>query len=87
METPRSDSTVSRRAALAGLGAGGLGMALAAKTAAAQDGAADLAGHPLVGSWAVMTPGGVVPQLHSADGSIVAFYPPNYVDPVLGVTF
>jgi len=87
METPRSDSTVSRRTALAGIGAGGLGVAFAARTAAAQDGAGDLAGHPLVGSWAVMTPGGVVPQLHGADGSIIAFYPPSYVDPMLGLTF
>jgi len=82
-----SPSTVSRRTALAGLGAGGLGVALAARTAAAQEANADLAGHLLTGSWAVMTPGGVVPQLHGADGSIVAFYPPNYVDPALGLTF
>src|SRR5688572_15530999 len=44
---------VSRRAALAGLGAGGLGLALAAGTrgAAAQDAAADTASHPIVGLW------------------------------------
>ena len=48
---------------------------------------AALAGHPLAGTWAVMTPGGVVPQTHHADGSLIAAFPPNYVDPVLGLTF
>jgi len=46
-----------------------------------------LAGHPLVGTWAVMTPGGVVPQTHGPDGSVIVAFPPNYVDPVLGLTF
>jgi hypothetical protein len=46
-----------------------------------------LAGHPLVGTWAVMTPGGVVPQIHGPDGSIIAAFSPNYVDPTLGLTF
>ena len=83
----RPASTTTRRAALVGVGAGGLGMALAARGTSAQDAATDLAGHPLTGSWAVMSPGGVVPQLHGADGSIIAFFPPNYVDPALGLTF
>jgi hypothetical protein len=52
----------------------------------AQDAAA-MADHPLVGSWVALTPGGAVPQLHGADGSIIAAFPPNYVDPALGVTF
>ena len=45
---------VSRRAALAGLGAGGLGLALAAaaRPAAAQDSTPGaMAGHPIVGAW------------------------------------
>jgi hypothetical protein len=46
-----------------------------------------LAEHPLVGTWAAMTPGGVVPQIHGPDGSIIVAFPPNYVDPVLGLTF
>jgi len=46
-----------------------------------------LADHPLVGTWAAMTPGGVVPQTHGPDGSIIAAFPPNYVDPGLGLTF
>ncbi len=47
----------------------------------------DLAGHPLVGTWAVMTPGGVVPQIHGPDGSIISAFAPIYVDPTLGLTF
>jgi hypothetical protein len=45
--------SVSRRTALAGLGAGGLGLALATTTrhALAQDAAAEMANHPLVGTW------------------------------------
>ncbi len=53
----------------------------------AQEGGDDLANHPLVGTWAVMTPGGVVPQTHGSDGSFIAAFPPNYVDPALGLTF
>jgi hypothetical protein len=84
--TSSSRTTITRRTALAGLGAGSLGLALtAARPAAAQD-AADLAGHPLVGTWLVMTPGGVVPQTFSPDGSTVGALPPSYVDPMFGVT-
>ena len=87
MGTVRSNPTVSRRAAVTGLGAAGLGMAIVAQGTSAQDATAEMTNHPLVGSWAVQTLGGVVPQLHCADGSIVAFFPPSYVDPVLGLTF
>jgi hypothetical protein len=74
---------VSRRTALAGLGAGGLGVALAATTrqASAQDAAADMAGHPLVGTWIVDpepdNPANV-PSLvtYSSDGIVI--------DPVAG---
>jgi hypothetical protein len=56
MTTPRTTAIVSRRTALAGLGAGSLGLALAATTrqAAAQDATPTaMAGHPLVGTWIV----------------------------------
>ncbi len=88
-ETLQSSSSLSRRAALVGVGAAaaavGLGHVERATAQEATPGA--LAGHPLVGTWAVMTPGGVVPQTHGPDGSIIAATPPNYVDPVLGLTF
>ena len=89
MTTSHTGRPVSRRTALAGLGAGALGLTLAAagRTASAQEGAGDLAGHPLVGTWAVMAPDGVIPQIHGPDGSLVVAYPPNYVDPALGLTF
>lgn len=63
------------------------GTAAAIRPAAAQDGAADLAGHPLVGTWAVASTGGIVPQTHGPDGSVVAAFTPNYIDPALGLTF
>jgi len=44
--------SVSRRTALAGLGAGGLSLALAtARPADAQDAASEMASHPVVGLW------------------------------------
>jgi hypothetical protein len=54
MTLDRIGASVTRRTALTGLGAGGLGLALAASThhASAQDATADaMAGHPIVGTW------------------------------------
>ena len=89
MTTRPTNRFVSRRSALAGLGAGGLGVVLASsgQRVSAQEGAGDLASHPLVGTWLVMTPDGVVPQTFSPDGSTFAAFAPNYVDPTLGLTF
>ena len=56
MTTSRTPGNVSRRTALAGLGAGSLGLALAATTrhADAQDASPDaMAGHPIVGTWVI----------------------------------
>ncbi len=89
MVTQQHTRSVSRRAALAGLGMSGITLALAttARPTAAQEGAGNLAGHPIVGTWAVMAPDGVIPQIHGPDGSVVVAYPPNFVDPMLGLTF
>jgi hypothetical protein len=56
MTTSRTTATVSRRTALAGLGAGSLGLALAATTrhAAAQEGTPANGGPDLAGSWRVV---------------------------------
>jgi hypothetical protein len=62
-------------------------LAATARPAAAQEGSGDLAGHPLVGTWAVLAPDGVIPQIHGPDGSVVVAYPPSYVDQGLGLTF
>ena len=88
-ESQQSSSRLSRRTALAGAGAAAAGVGLGqVDHALAQETTPDaLASHPLVGTWAVMTTGGVVPQTHGADGSVIAAFPPNYVDPVLGLTF
>jgi hypothetical protein len=54
MTDNRTDSSVTRRTALAGLGAGGVGLALAAtaRHATAQEATpATMDGHPLVGTW------------------------------------
>ncbi len=56
MTTSRTAAPVSRRSALAGLGAGGLGLAFAAtaRPASAQDGTPTaLTGHPMIGTWVV----------------------------------
>lgn len=89
MSTNDSQHPLSRRTALAGLSVAGLGLALTAtgRGASAQEETDDLVGHPLTGTWAVLTPGGVVPQIHGADGSLIAAFPPNFIDPALGLTF
>jgi len=88
MSTQDPHPALSRRTALAGLSTAGLGLALTTpRRHASAQGTDDLAGHPLAGTWAVMTPGGIVPQIHGADGSLIAAFPPSYVDPALGLTF
>ena len=67
MPTQPTDRSLSRRTALAGLGATGLGLALGSSATAQEASLSDLAGHPLTGTWAA--------------------FPPNYVDPALGLTF
>ena len=70
MTTPHVDQSLSRRTALAGLTAGGLGVALAATTrsASAQDAATEMANHPIVGVWNAMTPGGPAPGIFFPTG-------------------
>lgn len=56
MTTQQTGASVSRRAALAGLGAGGLGLALAttARQVSAQGATPTaMAGHPMVGTWII----------------------------------
>ena len=69
----RSPFGLSRRTALAGLGAGGLGLALAttSRPAAAQDAASEMAHHPLVGTWLSGTgPNDIAINYWGADGSM-----------------
>jgi hypothetical protein len=75
MTTSTTGQSVSRRTALAGLGAGGLGVALAAtaRSAAAQDAATEMAKHPIVGGWkginAPIDPIATTYALFHADGT------------------
>ena len=78
-----------RRSVLASAVTGALASAFAVgHTSLAQEATPPaLAGHPLVGTWAVMTIGGLVPQTHGSDGSFIAAFPPSYLDPALGLTY
>lgn len=87
MVQSRTSDAVSRRAALAGLGAGGVGLAIAAhgRASAAQDADA-LANHPIVGAWHAITPGGPAPGMFFADGTALIVVQATQVSP-WGVTF
>ena len=76
MVARQPDRSVSRRAALAGLG-GGLGLALAiSRPAAAQDATANMAAHPVVGAWRFANdpndPANVGLNAFHADGIVVS---------------
>ena len=88
MTSSRPATSVSRRTALAGLGAGGLGLALAAtaRPAAAQDPASAREPHPQVGVWMVESPTGRAIAVYSDDGSVVTAVPASQARPQ-GVTF
>src|SRR5262245_36308149 len=89
MATSQTDRSVSRRTALAGIGAGGLGLALAARggSAAARDATAEaMANHPIVGVWMVTTPIGPSLAVFSADGTNIQGVPTAQAGPQ-GVTF
>jgi hypothetical protein len=90
METSRK---VSRRAAVAGIGAAGLGLAVAARPADAVEAEVpyqimSLADHPLVGVWLVMVPTPTSPDttfavtsVYGADGSVIHSFPVTEAGP------
>jgi hypothetical protein len=43
--------------------------------------------HPIVGAWFVVVPDGALPNIFAADGTVTLAVAPNYVDPVMGLTF
>jgi len=78
----RSINSISRRVALAGLGAGGLGVAIGARGAHAAP-ATSTADHPLTGMWLAMANPGrdedpqfPAPSLFAADGTVVLGFVP-----------
>ena len=86
MTTYHTDQFVSRRTSLAGLG-GSLGLTLTScRHTSAQEGAGDLAGHPIVGVWMVTTPTGPALAVFSADGTNIQGVPTAQAGPG-GVTF
>ncbi len=81
------DGGWSRRATLGGAAVLAVAAGLRqAQQAFAQEGRHP-GNHPLLGTWAVQTAGGIVPQTHAADGSLIAAFPPTAVDPMTGLTF
>jgi hypothetical protein len=86
MTTHRTAASVTRRTALAGLAAGGVGVALGTRVrpASAQDATA---GHPIVGVWNILALGNPGLATFHADGSVTFGGVPSYVDPALGVVF
>src|SRR5688500_6153912 len=83
MSTSSTDHALSRRTALAGLGAGGLGVALGSRsTRAAQT--MSTADHPLMGVWLAMAnpprrdqdPQFPAPSIFAADGTVVLSFVP-----------
>jgi hypothetical protein len=84
MTPPQTDS-VSRRTALAGISATGLGLALAATThhASAQHATPTaMAGHPIIGTWIVDRN----PEDETDPPTAVVYTPDGgWIDPILGV--
>ncbi len=82
MTTPRPTPSVSRRATLAALAGGGLGMALVTGGQAARADLVDYSDHPLCGVWLAManpplpeSPQIPVPSIFAADGTVVLSFP------------
>jgi hypothetical protein len=89
MTSQKTPNNVSRRTAVAGLGTGGLGLALAATRhrASAQDASPGaMAGHPIVGNWMVTTPAGPSMAVFLADGTNIQGLPATQAGPG-GVNF
>ncbi len=73
MKRLQTDVIVSRRTAIVGLGASGIGLALTAtdRPSGAQDATVDMATHPIVGTWLSGTgPDGLSMVHWDADGSV-----------------
>ncbi len=85
MTTPLSTQHLSRRTAVAGLAAGGLGVAAGAHRASAQE--MNLADHPIQGMWLAMAnpprsgvdPQVPVPSYYGADGTCILHFVPAQV--------
>jgi hypothetical protein len=80
--TRQSPSLLNRRAALGGVGAAAAALGLGhLDRAAAQNATPITAGHPLVGTWLIMSPPGATVATFAADGSAELGWAISYVDP------
>ncbi len=79
MTTLRHTRPVSRRAALAGLSAGGVTLVAGGHASAAQD--ATMADHPMAGVWLAVTPEGPSPAFILANGSFFGSSAPIHAGP------
>jgi hypothetical protein len=79
MVTRQLDRSVSRRAALAGLSAGGVTLVAGGHSSAAQD--ATMSDHPMVGIWLGVTPDGPSPAFFQADGAFFGSSAPVSLGP------
>ena len=86
MTLSRTVDPVSRRAALAGLGVGGLGLALGTRPVAAQESGTEMATHPIVGTWYSVSPLGPALSIYGADGALTVVFAPTQAGPA-GVTY
>jgi hypothetical protein len=86
MTIPRVDVPLSRRAAVTGLGAGGLALVGRRVAGVSAQTNPDLANHPIVGTWNVLTPGGPALVVFLADGTNIQGLPATLPGPN-GVTF
>lgn len=84
MTTNNDPGTVTRRSAIAGLGAAGLGVAIVSsmRSTAAQSAVADYSNHPLTGMWLAMANPGLpespqfpAPSYFGPDGTVVLAFP------------
>ncbi len=89
MTSSETDTPLSRRLALAGFGAGGLGLAMAtrgSRVGAQATSTIDRATHPIVGIWCVDAPTGPTVAVFSANGDVMIGVPATQSGPN-GVTF
>jgi hypothetical protein len=82
-ESFRSGSSLNRRTAVGGIGAGAaaLGLGHLNRTAAQEATPDAMAAHPMVGTWMAETPGGLALSTFAADGSVVMALQPTTTGP------
>ena len=91
-EMRQSTASLSRRAALSGVGVAAAAVSLGRLDRAAAQGATRdvMAAHPIIGAWLSMNPGdppSASPVSFTADGIMTVAWAPSYIDPQFGAVF